>query len=70
MPAIHSFNLPAFFIVAAVTIFLVYGIRESAKTNTTIVIIKVAVVIFFISFGAFLVNPDTGIHSCRAVFPG
>ena len=50
-------NLPAFFIVVLVTILLVYGIRESAKTNTAIVIIKVAVVVFVISYGAFLVNP-------------
>lgn len=55
----HAFalNLPAFLIVAAVTILLVYGIRESATTNTTIVIIKVAVVIFFVAFGSFMVNP-------------
>src|SRR4051812_16545671 len=55
----HAFalNVPAFFIVAAVTVLLVYGIRESAKTNTTIVIIKVAVVIFFIAFGSFMVEP-------------
>jgi APA family basic amino acid/polyamine antiporter len=52
-----AFNLPAMLIVAGVTTLLVYGIRESARTNTTIVIIKVAVVVFFISFGAFLVNP-------------
>jgi APA family basic amino acid/polyamine antiporter len=50
-------NLPAFVIVAFVTVLLVYGIRESAKTNTIIVIVKVAVVVFFIAFGAFLVNP-------------
>src|SRR5438034_6149487 len=52
-----ALNLPALVIVAAVTALLVYGIRESAKTNTTIVIIKVAVVVFFISFGAFMVHP-------------
>src|SRR5438309_5045128 len=52
-----AINLPAFLIVAAVTTLLIYGIRESAKTNTWIVIAKVAVVIFVISFGAFLVNP-------------
>ena len=52
-----ALNLPAFIIVAAVTILLVYGIKESAKANTIIVIIKVAVVVFFISFGAFFVNP-------------
>jgi APA family basic amino acid/polyamine antiporter len=50
-------NLPAFIIVAAVTILLIYGIRESAKTNTIIVLIKVAVVVFFIAFGAFMVHP-------------
>ncbi len=55
----HAFalNLPAFLIVAAVTVLLIYGIRESARTNTTIVIIKVAVVVFFIAFGAFMVHP-------------
>jgi APA family basic amino acid/polyamine antiporter len=52
-----ALNLPALLIVAAVTALLVYGIRESARTNTTIVIIKVAVVVFVISFGAFLVHP-------------
>jgi APA family basic amino acid/polyamine antiporter len=54
---IIAINLPALLIVAAVTVLLVYGIRESARANTTIVIIKVAVVIFFISFGAFMVHP-------------
>jgi APA family basic amino acid/polyamine antiporter len=52
-----ALNVPALVIVAAVTVLLVYGIRESAKTNTMIVIIKVAVVVFFISFGAFMVHP-------------
>jgi APA family basic amino acid/polyamine antiporter len=52
-----AFNLPAIIIVAAVTALLVYGIRESAGANTTIVIIKTAVVIFVIAFGAFMVNP-------------
>src|SRR6266699_2778890 len=52
-----ALNFPALLIVAAVTVLLVYGIRESAKTNTMIVIIKVAVVVFFISFGAFMVHP-------------
>jgi len=55
----HPFaiNLPALIIVVLVTILLVYGIRESARANTAIVIIKVAVVIFFIAFGAFMVHP-------------
>src|SRR5215470_2191379 len=49
-----AINLPALLIVAAVTVVLVYGIRESAHTNTTIVIIKVAVVVFAIVFFAFI----------------
>ena len=52
-----AFNLPAIIIVAAVTCILVIGIRESASANSTIVVIKTAVVIFVIAFGAFMVNP-------------
>lgn len=50
-------NFPALLVVAAVTALLIYGIRESARANNTIVIIKIAVVVFVISFGAFLIHP-------------
>ena len=72
MIAGHSiaFNLPALLIVAAVTVLLVYGIRESAHTNTTIVIIKVAVVVFVIAFGAFMVNPTNWHPFMPHGFPG
>lgn len=53
-----AINLPAFLIVAAVTALLIRGIRESATVNTTIVLIKVAVVVFVIAFGSFMVNPE------------
>src|SRR5947208_5965523 len=52
-----ALNLPALVIVVLVTILLVYGIRESARANTTIVIVKVAVVVFFIAFGSFMIHP-------------
>src|SRR5262245_205768 len=52
-----AFNLPALLIVAAVTILLIYGIRESARTNNTIVIIKLSVVMFVIAFGSFMIHP-------------
>src|SRR5438045_3998194 len=52
-----AFNLPALLIVAAVTVLLIFGIRESARTNTMIVVLKVAVVVFVIAFGGFMVNP-------------
>ena len=49
-------NLPALVIVGLVTVLLVRGVRESAHTNTAIVMLKVAVVIFFIAFGSFFVD--------------
>jgi basic amino acid/polyamine antiporter, APA family len=45
------FNLPAVLILAAVTVVLVIGIRESAASNTALVLIKVGVVIFVILVG-------------------
>src|SRR5947199_1866437 len=65
-----AFNLPALLIVAAVTVILVYGIRESAHTNTAIVIIKVAVVVFVIAFGAFMINPTNWHPFMPHGFPG
>ena len=49
-------NIPAILIVLAVSALLVIGIRESAGANATIVIIKVAVVLLFIAFGAHYVH--------------
>src|SRR5436305_8612449 len=65
-----AINLPAVLIVAAVTVVLVYGIRESAYTNTTIVMIKTAVVVFVIAFGAFMVNPTNWHPFVPHGFPG
>ncbi len=50
------FNLPAAVIALLVTGLLVLGIRESASANATVVLIKVAVVLLFIAFGAAYVN--------------
>jgi len=52
-----ALNIPAFSIVMLLTVLLVYGIRESARANTVAVIIKTTIVIFFIAFGAFYINP-------------
>ena len=65
-----ALNLPAFFIVVLVTILLVYGIRESARVNTGIVIIKTAVVVFFIALGAFYVNPTNWVPFAPTGFTG
>jgi len=49
-------NLPAMFVVAAVTILLVIGIKESARFNNFMVIIKVFVILLFIGIGFFYIN--------------
>jgi APA family basic amino acid/polyamine antiporter len=46
-----SFNLPAVFIVLAVTGVLCVGMRESARTNTIMVFIKLAVLALFLVLG-------------------
>jgi APA family basic amino acid/polyamine antiporter len=46
-----GFNLPAFIIALVITAILVVGIKESARFNSTIVVIKVAVVLFVIGLG-------------------
>ena len=51
-----GFNLPAFLIALAITVVLVVGIKESAKFNATIVVIKVAVVLFVLGLGAHYVD--------------
>ncbi len=50
------FNLPAVAIVLIATTILVIGIEESAKVNNVIVVLKIAVVLMFIAFGAKYVN--------------
>ena len=51
-------NLPAFLIVALITCVLVIGIRESANSNTAMVLLKVGVILFFCAVGATLIKPD------------
>jgi APA family basic amino acid/polyamine antiporter len=50
-------NLPALIIVGLVTAVLVKGIQESARFNTSMVVLKVSVVLFVIIVGAFYINP-------------
>ncbi len=52
------FNLPAFLIVSVITTILVIGIRESAWFNTSMVVLKLVIIGFFIIFGAFFIEPE------------
>ena len=51
------FNILAFAIVAAITVVLVIGIRESATLNTGMVILKLIVLGFFVVVGWNYVHP-------------
>ena len=64
------FNIPAFAIVIALTVILVRGIRESANFNTSMVVLKLAVVALFIGVGAFYVTPDHWTPFAPNGFPG
>lgn len=53
----HSFiDLPALLLTAVLTVILVIGIRESARFNAAMVMIKVSIVLFVIAVGATLVK--------------
>jgi len=49
-------NMPAMFIVAAISLLLVIGIKESASFNNIMVITKVGVIIVFVVIGFFFVK--------------
>ncbi len=51
-------NLPAFLIVGFVTWLLLLGVRESARANLIMVVIKLAVLALFVVVGAFHIDPD------------
>ena len=51
-------NLPAIFIVCMLSLVLMRGTKESATINNVLVIVKVAVVIMFITLGWSHINPE------------
>jgi APA family basic amino acid/polyamine antiporter len=50
-------NLPAVAIVCALVVLLIVGIRESARFNTAMVVVKLLAVLFMVGVGAFYVDP-------------
>ena len=52
------FNLPAFAVVAVLTVILVIGIRESANSNNAMVLLKIGIIVFFLCVGVFLIRPE------------
>ncbi len=50
-------NLPAALIVLLVTVLLIVGTKESARATGLIVLVKVAVILFFLAVGVFSIEP-------------
>jgi APA family basic amino acid/polyamine antiporter len=50
-------NLPAFGIVAAITVLLLQGVKESARANNIMVVIKLLVLALFVVVGATHIDP-------------
>ena len=53
-----GFNIPAFLIVILLTVVLVRGIRESARTNNIMVLIKIVAILAFIGVGLHFLHPS------------
>src|SRR5260370_41940120 len=50
------FNLPAFIVLLILSYILVRGVRESAKTNNVMVLIKIVAILLFVFGAAKAVN--------------
>ena len=59
-------NLLSVFITAAITWLLVIGVKESARFNNCVVVLKVLTLLFFIAVGALYVKPS----NWHPFFPG
>ncbi len=51
-----GFDIPAFIVVLLLTVILVRGIRESARTNNVMVLIKICAILLFIGFGTSFIK--------------
>jgi APA family basic amino acid/polyamine antiporter len=63
------FNLLAFLIVAVITMVLVWGIRESARFNAGMVVIKIVVLLFFIGVALYFVPSDKIVQNWQPFQP-
>ena len=52
-----GFNWPAFIIVMILTVILVRGIRESAKTNNVMVFLKIVAILVFVTAASRFIHP-------------
>ena len=52
-----GFDIPAFVVVLLLTVVLVRGIQESARTNNIMVLVKITAILLFIGFGVSFIHP-------------
>jgi APA family basic amino acid/polyamine antiporter len=52
------FNVPGFLTVMLLTVILVRGIRESARTNNTIVALKIVAILLFVTVASRYIHPN------------
>ena len=52
-----GFNIPAFLVVMILTVLLVRGIRESARANNIMVLVKMAAILVFVFAAASFIKP-------------
>jgi APA family basic amino acid/polyamine antiporter len=65
------FNLIAMLAIVFITTVLVIGIKESANLNSTIVVVKLAIVGIFIVLGGYylILHPSLAFHNWHPFFP-
>lgn len=63
------FNLLAFAIVMVITVVLVWGIKESARFNAGMVLVKIVVLLFFVGAALYFVAPGTMVHNWQPFQP-
>jgi APA family basic amino acid/polyamine antiporter len=62
-------NLPAFLIALVITAILIVGIKESARFNSAIVVLKVAVVLFVLALGVQYIHVGNWGHDWASFAP-
>jgi basic amino acid/polyamine antiporter, APA family len=65
-----GFDIPAFLVVMLLTVILVRGVRESARTNNLMVLIKIAAILIFVFFGISFIHPANYHPFSPNGFPG
>lgn len=78
IPSFHGLsfcvNIPAIFIIIAITLLLIKGTKDSTKMAGLMVVVKLSVIALFVFVGAFFVKPENWTpfapHGVEGIFMG